>query len=203
MATKPWEKPISGSMFGGSSSSSSPSFDFGNIGYDPNFKLDFDVPSITNNSIQAGWNIASNPEYNWSSGQNFNYSVPGITSPFNTSRESTDWDGIGKGITKALGYANQWKAGSGSRSGQSGYGGQSSGVIPGSNERSTRLTPSVTLIEGGRGDVVQEQTQQGKKGGTFGAIGSIAGPLLAATPFFGPLAVPIAAGVGMGLDAIV
>ena len=48
---------------------------------------------------------------------------------------------------------------------------------------------------------VKETRKAGGGGGLFGAIGGIAGPLLAATPFFGPLAVPIAAGVGRGIDA--
>lgn len=49
---------------------------------------------------------------------------------------------------------------------------------------------------------VKETRRSGGGGGLFGSIGGIAGPLLAATPFFGPLAAPIAAGVGRGIDAI-
>jgi hypothetical protein len=152
----------------------------------------------------SGWSGGSNPTFSVDWGNTLD--LPGLSGT-GTMRtpgilSGTDWSGsvpsysrnqdfnVGRAIeavSKSLGQ----------------LGSSSSGI-----QRSLKGNVSgAQLVGEGRGYRLYErepdvkETRKTGGGGLFGTIGGIAGPLLAATPFVGPLAAPIAAGVGRGIDA--
>lgn len=145
---------------------------------------------------QGSWGTATLPDTpdfsSWSTGSNFpydsigNYSnyIPPVKrdSDFNVSRAV-------EAVSKSLDRLGSTASGAN----RSIKGSVSGGTLVGQG-RGYRLYE--------REPDVKETRKSGGGGGLFGSIGGIAGPLLAATPFFGPLAVPIAAGVGRGIDAV-
>jgi len=190
-----WTKSA-GSVFGNSAPSYSNSPWSGNAwsyGSSPSFTPDwgrnYDLPSLSGGGLLGGSGILKGIG-------RWNEDIPSYRSEpkFDVDRA---FEAIGKSLSRL---------------------GQSQGIA-GSNRSFDRTTTGTVgnaeLVGKGRGyrmyqssPTISDRTEFEQSGGSrgggglFGSIGSIAGPLLAATPFFGPLAVPIAAGVGRGIDAI-
>jgi len=196
MATKPWDTnsydwtKSAGSVFGNSAPSYSDSPWSGNAwsyGSSPRFDWsgNFDLPSFSGGGLLGG-----------SGGGGWNAEIPSYRPEpkFDVNRA---FEAVGKSLSRL---------------------GQSQGISGGNSSFDRRTTGTVgnaELVGKGRGyrmyqssptiserKEVEQSGGRSRGGGLFGTIGGIAGPLLAATPFFGPLAVPIAAGVGRGIDAV-
>jgi len=159
------------------------------------------APSYSNSPWSGdAWSYGSSPSFTPDWGRNFDlpsFSGSGLLGGYRPEPKfdvNRAFEAIGKSLSRL---------------------GQSQGISGGNSSFDRRTTGTVgnaELVGKGRGYRMyqssptiterKEVVQGSRGGGLFGSIGSIAGPLLAATPFFGPLAVPIAAGVGRGIDAV-